>query len=421
MAYSVWVGNLRTGRRITQIPVSGGRWSSVLRRGGDIEVTIPLGAREFQRHARQLIGGLYPGPFVFPSPTTYPQAAAPVWRPDGTPRPGWLSAVDVARCFLGVLDDDQVLEAGPIWAHRYDAGTDVLTLRAAGLRSVFDLRRVMGVVATGMDAATWQATYGDWSLATIAKRLIQLLMSHTHGELPINLPDDEPGTHTRTYYGHDLGTVGGRLDELMAVEGGPDLELTPRITADRMGIAWDLRTGTEADPLVHQRSGDWIRSGGDWTWDAQVPKGGVQGLSVDVDGRALASRSWVSGAGAQEALLMEWADDDTLTSRGYPMLEQAESRHTIENRATAAAWARSNAAAQARPWQTWDLTVSADTAPKLGTYRPGDFGRLYIPADHPYLGWRAPEGYHRTRLLGMSGHLDTRLVNLLTAPTMTAR
>lgn len=409
MARSVMVGEVRTGRRITHIPVSGGRWSMVHRDAGDITVDVPLRAVDFRRLERQLVAS---GAGSFG-----------VWRPGQGMRAELLAALDPARCFLAILEDDEVLEAGPIWAHRYDAGTGVLRVRAAGMRSVFDHRRVMGVVASGTAAAAWQVTWSGLSLATIAKRLIQLAMDHTGGQLPIVLPEDETAVddadHTRTYHGYDLGILGERLDQLMGVQGGPDITLQPRLTGDRMGVEWVMRAGTEADPLLHQGSGD-------WTWDAQVPRSGVSGIIVDVDATALAARSWVTGEGMETSTLLEVADEptgpDALLDRGYPLLESAESRPTVRIRSTAARWAGANLAGQVRPWSTWTVQVRTDTEPRLGRYRPGDFGRVWVPKDHPYLRWRVrTDTYHRARVIRVDGDLNSRLVTLTLAPTMDAR
>src|SRR5690606_21678978 len=126
----------------------------------------------------------------------------------------------------------------------YNADTSILTVKAAGLASLFDHRYVMGVVASGTEAAAWSATYSNLSLATIAKRLIQLAETHTGGNLPIVFQDDESGAHTRTYNGFDLGTTWQRVSELMGVIDGPDISFEPRLRADRLGIEWVMRTGT---------------------------------------------------------------------------------------------------------------------------------------------------------------------------------
>ena len=210
------------------------------------------------------------------------------------------------------------------------------------------------------------------------------------------LPDVEASGNTRTYYGYELGSLGDRMDQLMGVIDGPDIALTPRLTADRMGVEWVLRTGTVADPTLHQ-------AGDDHVFDSRAVRGGVSGLSVSRDATGLAQRSWVSGEGTQESLLMEFADGPALLDAGFPLMESSQARGSVSDRATLTRWARGDLASGARPTMAWVATVRADASPRLGTYRPGDTVRVWVPADHPYLSMLLPEGYHRARILDISG------------------
>lgn len=417
MTRTILVGEVRTGRRITQIPVAGASWSTQLHGAGAVTATIPLRASEFRNLERAYFGGLYPGDTLFPGPTTFPVEATPVWRPGQGMRAEFLSAVEPARCFLAALEGDTVLEAGPIWAHTYDADTAMLTVGAAGMRSIFDHRLVMGVLADPSLAAAWAVTYPGLSLGTIAKRLVQLALTHTGGALPIVLPADETGPadedHTRTYKGHELATVASRLDQLSGVLGGPDIAFEPRLTADRLGVEWPMRTGTEADPLLHQ-------VGDDHVWDMRVPRGGVSSVSVNRDASGLAGRAWLTGQGSSEALLMAAATDPTLTDHGFPLLETTEARSTVEKQTTLNRWATGALAAKSRPWMTWSFTVDAASNPKLGTYRAGDWARIWLPEDHPYLSLLLPAGFHRARILDISGDLSGT-VKLELAPVIGSR
>jgi len=415
MTRSILVGEVRTGRRIATIPVSSATWSVAHRGTGDISVDIPLNAGEFRRLER-VIHGQYPSGSLFPGPTTFPTAEAAVWRAGQGLRPEFLTAIEPARTFLAILEGDSVLEAGPIWAHDFDIATGVLKVKASGWRSIFDHRLVMAAIA-GTDWATWQVTYSGISLGTQAKRLIELLMSHTGGELPIVLPDDETAVddadHTRTYKGFELATVQSRLDQLMGVINGPDIRFDPRLTADRMGVEAVMRVGTEAEPLLFQAEADHV-------WDFRAPRGGVSGLSVHRDAGGLASRSWVTGSGMDEALPMARADDPTLTDGGFPLLEVSESRSSVEVQSTLDSWAAGNLAAAAAPWMTWSATVRADMSPLLGSYRCGDFAKVWVPKAHPYLSLLLPAGFHRARIVNIAGDLGPN-VNLTFAPVIESR
>lgn len=416
MTRSIMVGEVRTGRRITQIPVESASWSMEHRGIGTVRATIPLAASDFAALERRYVGGLFPGSTVWPSPTTYPQEATPVWRPGDGLRPEFLAALDPVRCFLAVLEDDVVLEAGPIWTWDYDDATARLTVNAANIRSLFDHRYVMGVVSSGY--ATWTATYSGLSLGTHVKRLVELAMAHTGGDLPINLPADVMGSHERTYHGYDFATVEARISEIEGVDGGPDVAFRPRLSDDRLGIEWDLVTGTDADPLLHQ-------AGGDHVFDARAVRGSVGAVSVQRDGTGLAQRSWMTGAGMEDALLVARREPSQvgaidLRNNGYPLTETVEARHTVDRQATADSWAASNLRGALRPWQTWTAQVRADGSPRLGTYRPGDWCTVHVRPDHPLLSLLRPDGTWRARILGISGDVGD-VVSVRFAPEMEAR
>lgn len=423
---SILVGEVRTGRRITQIPVSDADWSTVHRGAGEIGIDIPLDAEDFRVLERRwfsprLFG--HPGEFV--SPDTYTSAAVPLWRPGQGMRPELLAALEPVRCFLAVVEDDHVLEAGPIWTWEYPYG-GVLRVKALGMWSLLDRRNVVDGDAA-IAWATWAQTYSGLSLGTIAKRLVQLTEAQDGGELPIVLPDDEAGEHERTYRGYELATVRSRIEQLMGVIDGPDIAFVPRFTEDRLGIEWVMRVG---DPLLTQ-------DGDDHVWDSRVPRSPIGGLSVGRDGSKVATRSWGTGSGMDEALLMARRGPANLGMTdlrdvGFPLTEVSEAHTSVEDQLTLNRWADGNLRAGSRPWQTWSADVIArpkaalpdgtviDAGPQLGQYRPGDWARIWVPKSHPLLGMLLPEGFHRARIMSVSGGMGDH-VRLTFAPTMEAR
>src|SRR5690606_2054363 len=176
VARTIVVGEVRTGRRITQIPVADASWSSVARGHGMVSIAVPLGSEEFRRRERRLVEGLLPGTGILPSPTTYPAAAKPVWVPGDGLRPSLLAALEPVRCFVAVLEGDRVIEGGPIWTWQWDDRRARLIVVAKSMNSIFDRRLVLDAAAS--DYATWAATYRNVGRGTIAKRLVQLATSH---------------------------------------------------------------------------------------------------------------------------------------------------------------------------------------------------------------------------------------------------
>src|SRR5659263_626255 len=397
MTRTILVGEVRTGRRIATIPVSAASFSTVLKGIGTVDATIPLAAAEFKAREKEILSGQYPGDDLFPGDDVYPMAEVTAWHLGQGIRPEFLTMIEPARCFMAMVDGDTILESGPIWPHDVAAGDTAVKVGASNWRSIFDRRRVMAAIDSGW--AAWAVTYSGMSLGTVMKRLVQLAMSHTGGNLPIILPDDLLVTaddfHTRTYKGAELGVLNDRLNEISGVLGGPDLAFEARFTSDHLGVEVLMRTGTEADPMLHQ-------AGADRVWDLRVPRGSVKGLAVSRDGSGVASRSWVTGNTTEAGLLMARADSSTLTDANWPLLEIAENRSTVETQATLDSWASGNLAASARPL----MTISLSTNAPVGPMRPGDFGLLYPPKDH-YLSLIRPDAPYRVRVASMGGSLDT--------------
>jgi hypothetical protein len=370
-------GELRTGRILTTAPVSDASWSMVYNDAGTIECAIPLASMPLH-DAAELVGYL-----------------------------------DETRCYLAAVTGDSVLEAGPIWTPDYNDDTKTLNVKAAGLWSLFDRRFLMKVLTPGERPQETSLSWTGLSLGTHAKRVVQTMMAHPGGSLPLVLPPDEAGEHDREWRGYELTPAGDALRQLMSVEGGPDISFEPRFTTDRLRVEWVMRVGTNAQPLVYQ-------SGGDWRWDTTTPMGLVSGLSVKRDTSRLGYRAWAVGAGGGSDGVMSMREDLAPTAAGYPLLEVADSQSSEPWQSIVDAQASALLAGARRPWMTWSWTVQAGAYPRLGDYRPGDWALINVPPDHPYLRALGIRGEYRARLLSVSGDLGDK-VQLSAAPTMEAR
>ncbi|MEV8029274.1 hypothetical protein [Cellulosimicrobium funkei] len=398
-------GELRTGRRLATVPTSSAKWSITHRAPGVIEASTPLEIDEY-REAVLATSGMFPTLGLLPAADLLPVRARITSTPSPEYRTDGLAGLDPARCFLAAVEGDRVLEAGPIWSHSYNDDTRVLTVRAAGLRSLWNRRVVMKVLATGEDPAKTSLAWSGLSLATIAKRLIQTAMAHTGGALPLDLPADVTGENERTYPGYELANLGQRLDELEGVLDGPDLAFRPYLAEDRKGIRWRMLAG---NPMLTQ-------TGDDWSWDTSAARGSTTGLSIDRDATGLASRAWTSGDGVEQAMPIELVASTELTTAGFPLLEVSESRRTSANRSTLRSWGQASLAAASRPWMTWKFKARRDSYPLLGQYQPGDWARIFVPGGHPYLRGLLPEGSYRARILAVSGDQGD-WVDITCAPT----
>jgi hypothetical protein len=392
---------------------------------------------------------LYPGEDVYPSETLYPQDEPALTLPSATtlPRPAgvrvlygdlrtgritgelpcadapWVQALNgpgsidqvtvpddairrfglrhgtaPARCFLAADLDGRLQEAGPIWSRVYDWEAGQLTLGAAGLWSLFDYRMVLPVLAAGqkVQKATTVITGVDYG--TLARRLVAQAMTHAGGDLPLVLEDERPGTRTETFPGWKLLRVGDQLRELTQREtAAPDIRFVPRYKAgDRRFVEWVLETGTETRPQLAQ-------TGADWVFDTTARRSPVLGIGTDEDATVMGSRGWVTGEGSEEDTLIATAYDPALVDRhGYPLLEQEDSRSTVDRQSTLDGHAANLVGRIARPVEVWKVTVHASAAREVVA---GDYARV-VTKGHPWLG----TGERRMRVEKKTGDRGDRVV-----------
>lgn len=360
MSPTILCGELRTGRILSTVPVSAASWEQRLREGGSVTATVPVLSREV------------------------------------ADRPELFMGLEGARSYLAAEYQGRILEAGPIWAHDMDGAS--LRVTAGPLLSVFDHRQVIRVLTEGQNPARAAAlSWSGLTLGSIAKRLIAAVMAHTGGDLPIVLPADVAGSSSRTFPAWELASVGDKLREMMAVNGGPDIAFEPEFTTDGLAIRWRMRVGS---PMLQQ-------PGADWEWDTTVPRSPVSDLRVSRDWSELVSRAWVTGEGQDKALKVERREDGSLVSRGYPLLESVTSYSNESSRTNLRLHATSRLNRARRPRASWSLSTRLDSLPSVADLRPGDFARIRV-GDHPYLKHYLPNGWYRTRIVGIRGDLSMR-------------
>lgn len=310
------------------------------------------------------------------------------------------------RNFLGYVVDGQILEAGPVLPHGFDDTNGTLTVRATGMRGMFAKRRL--VRAWTVDPRRSVFSWPGWSLGTIAKRVVQETLANPGGALPIALPEDVDGDHERTWYGYELKRIADVLDELTGVQGGPDIAFEPRFVADESAVEWVMRTG---DPLLTQ-------TGDDWSWDSST-RGSVSRLSVTKDPTDRVNRAWVTGSGQDMSIKTENKFREEEWERGYPLIEDAFAHSSAVYPSTLRSWASAYLSAGSRPRTEWQLTVNTDAWPQLGQYRPGDWARVTVRPDHPYL--RPREGGYRSRVTAISATFGSNEAEISVMPTLEAR
>jgi hypothetical protein len=165
--YRWYVGDLLTGKISRGVDLVGARWSTSFDYAvpGTMEGSFPLRAVD--------------------------EAGAPVWptaRADTAPGKAFL-----AVAYLDDAGTETFLEAGPVWATRYDDSSGVLQVGAGGLSTYFDERKAalpdlppsdVTPIDDMLELAAFKVTLND-SLAGIARDLVELSQAEPAGDLPI--------------------------------------------------------------------------------------------------------------------------------------------------------------------------------------------------------------------------------------------
>ncbi|WP_294978352.1 hypothetical protein [uncultured Microbacterium sp.] len=385
-----FLADLRSGRRLLDLPVLTGRWQRFLNRPETLTCMLDMQDPDVIQLRPRI-------------------AAAP------------------ARSILACAVDDVVLAAGPVWAQQYTRTAKTLQLTAMGMWSYFDHRYVLPVVASTVSVSQFAVpdttaagktkpnpavgTYlTGLEYGTIAKRWVQQARAWTSGDVPIVFEADRAGTHERNFEGADFKNIGTVLTQLSQIENGPDIRFRPRLTPDMLGIEFLLETGTDAAPLL---------AGGTHLWDLTAPASPVSNFSIDVDGTQMASIAWATAGRSADTVLVARATDRTLTDAGYPLLETLDSSHTtVSEQATLNGWANEAAVLGRRPVETWDFDVEANSRPYVGSFWEGDWCEIRSAAYDPATGIGDPylieKQASQRRITYLSGDQDGLVVSVKT-------
>lgn len=292
----VRICDLRTGRRILDLPYLKADWTGEFNGAETVTATVSVNDRRIQK--LDLYNASIPG-----------------------------------RTAL-IIEDQGVTNGGPIWTRHYDRDAGTVELSGKGLWSYFDHRTLLplmkdtdklinsdGTANTGFDTNIKNTSY-----QTIAKRWIQQSLTWTGGNLPITFEDDMAGTYERNIKGAELKLIGDLLINLTEVQNGPDIRFQPRLTTDGLGYEWLLKTGKP-------------RLTGNTTtiWDTSLPGNTVSDLTISQDANDLANIVWETGGAASDQAIIERATDHSFTGLGFPPTgkgrKPVQQRHRPQNRA----------------------------------------------------------------------------------------
>lgn len=407
------LGNLRTGRRILDLPVLTGPWNVRVNTPGTISCRVDMNDPDVQQLGMR-----------------------------NTSRP--------TQTFLGVAEGNWIIEAGPIWTRTYDRDSRVLELGAKGIGSIFNYRTILPLLAKTIPVNQWTVevpdpedpsttitvpnpdlatTLAGVSLGTRAKRLIQQTLLWTGGNLPIDFQDDEAADRTKTYDAVEFKGVLEAIEDNANLENGPEFAFLPSFTEDQLGVRWLFRTGTEEQPLITSTSVPW--------WNVTAAQSPVSGLKTVEDGSKLVSLGWQLGGKQEDSVLVGRAYDPALVDAGYPLMENVDSSHaTVSEQATLDEYAVAQVAAGQRAEEVWSFTAKAHpvdeedgtpAGPQFGQYRVGDYAEVSLSEWHaatddepwelgdPFL---SEGGSTEHRIVGLAGDEQGEDIDVSLAPRM---
>jgi hypothetical protein len=373
----VIVGDLRTGRRWSDVPFLDVSWSSRLGTYDTVTVKVTLAD---------------------------PDVVELDLR----------SSAAVGKSFIGVVEFDVFVAAGPVWDQSWDADSNVLTMSASGWETYFSHRVILPpraadqsaypiILPTGTTpivvgpddtreagdsnpAVDTTITGYDWG--SIASLLAQQALSWPGSPGIFVFPALVAGSRTRTYKASELKNVYDAMKELSSVENGPEIRWETRWTADRKDIEVLFRAGTNSNPR--------LTSPQTHRWDLSVEESPLSKLKVDVSGSNLAGQAWLNGGRSVNKALIRRGYNPTLVSEGYALFETVDSHPTASLQTTLDEYAAEIVRVGSKPTELWSFVVQdVDLA-------VGDYGDL-VAKKGAYI----PAGVHPRRAVGLSGNSDT--------------
>lgn len=286
--------------------------------------------------------------------------------------------------------------AGPILS-RPNESFDIVSLNCGGIRSILSKRLVTKEFTddwSGLNKSI--VSFSGLSLGTIAKRVVTQAMTKKAGALPISfaLPDEtvkNDANHERNYRGFNLQNINAHdvLTKLSNVIDGPDIMFKPRLLRDNL-LTFEMWTGTEKQPRIYQKQTP--------VWDTTPTKGYVSEMSTVTTGSYQTYRTYSTGAGQDEGLLIKVSTNEGPLQAGYPLLETVVNVGNSENATLVEGYGISNLFVNKEPLMEIQMTIRADGTIPLGQFWAGDLVQVITQ------GWLSlPDGMTEMRLLSITG------------------
>lgn len=343
MGWVVWSVDTATGAREGILSVKDGTWARCLNASGSGQASFVVGDKDSF--------GM-PGRFL-----TEPVSRTLVFEFNGVP-----------------------IYAGIIWVRTYDRDASTVTLTYSDPWSILGRRMVAAYSSAGMEDT--QISYLNLSLETQVKRAVQAATAGAMFGLPIVLPADVSGVHSRTYYGYHMPRWKDVVEDLMNVQYGPDVDFLPRWSSAGK-FEWVLAAGVPTPGLL--------------VFNIGAGKSGVTGLTVTEDANNVANHVIVSGEGTEVDMLTKAAIHG---ASPYPALVKTVSFSQEKDPTILQAHADAELELFKQPTEQWSFSIMAGEDHAVTELRPGLGVRAYVQ-DDPWL----TDGMRNLRLISFSGSL----------------
>lgn len=355
MGWSHWICDTITGRKLLEVHPSDASWKTSI-------TSIGGGAHTFQ---------------LRDADTRLDRAT---WQTLTVP---WARTVVV--CW-----DDAPVYAGLVMGHTYDPFTGVLEVRHREVRCIWGSRMPFTVPEyqpNGVSAAAGKSLRGVMrqiiAWGSVAKPV------ESTWWLPIVLPPDEDGPHTRSWQHYNFETVEQMLSQIEGEDSGPDLNLRPRWNAAGR-LEWEARIGALGGPTFE--------------YDLTADSIGMTGFPVVTDASRQLTGTFGLGQGS-EADMLVGLGQNTDVPEGPFDIPNLDATRPFKNVADPVAL-RNLAIGELRAFR-WPSTtavpelLAADVLPAMVL---GSTVRAWIEGDE-FLsdGWRV------STVTGMSGYLSEKL------------
>lgn len=302
---------------------------------------------------------------------------------------GWRHSV--AICWGTGSPTDYVCQAGPITA-RQQLSEQPPIMQFGGVGFWPLLRKIMQLAATWPGVSLTQTGGADATYTPTLWHIARQILGNAINRSPLPLDIavvGGAGTDTRTYYGYELISAGQRLQELTQVQGGPDILLKPVLTGTgyvrHQALIGTPALTTSGKPLVFDYPGN------------------ITSLLATDDSSTLSTTTYEKGNGIEYATLWAKSTDTTLTTAGWPALENTDTSHSgVSDPVQLQAWADGTQGLTGRAVSTWAATVRQDDVDyPLGSYDPG-VNATYNVRHHSWL----PDGAYSQRILGLQNGVN---------------